>query len=398
MELTNSRAFYRVDDTTLRLAIVKSQGSDKHWTAIDHPVVSAFEKMTDVDKYLASREYLKSINKDFWDKCAEVESELVEGLVTIREDFGKIPAKDWISLLKLYASFCITGGNSDLEVGGLIISNLDTKQLRIVIPQQVVTKASVDWSITSEGLNSKTSLRFLDGEELSYTDFKEKWSLVGITHSHNTMFTSPSGVDDRYEVGTKAKPLPTGVHLLVGSFANYQNYETVVPIYDVFSSVSHGGVRYQVQNRYEIIEEFEERDWIKYTFNPVVLDLISTKTPVVVNKKYVFPTPSNLQIKKSNTALDAYQLKMDGLEDLWLTSDNTTKAAKTLLLSNAYGLLTDIISFLVDDLGEDIKDVQEEIDSVFPEDTKSNFYPYLQEEPLEDFPIGFSDPFHWSDR
>jgi len=350
--LTKSRVF-SVDPEkpkSIKVSAVKSE-DNQVYVSLDHPVVMGFEPLTPQEQILANTEYLQAIDKNFWDTINKAPKDTITKAITLKEDFIKIPSSDWVALIKLYADFCKTN-SSELEVGGLIICNKTTKELRIVIPEQVVTKASIDWSI-SKTANKK--IYFLDGTELPYVDLKSQWDFMGMTHSHNTMFTSPSGTDDMFELGTTSKPLPTGLHILVGSFSAYENYEFVPPKYDVFASISHLGHRHRIEDLSKIIDLPDEQEYLLHTFAPEVLKVITTYTYKTTYTAGSFPAYSPIGLPPSKPAypsfsqadkreqrdivrLDLMENDMGGLEHLERTS-RQNKAARSLVKRAAHDLL-----------------------------------------------------------
>lgn len=395
MTLTNSRAFDKTSDTNLKLTAVKS--TDKtFFVPIDHPCVLGFEPMTLTDRLQANDEYLNAINQNFWDKIPEIDKSKISGTVQVRNDFTKIPASDWAALIKLYSYFCAdTSTGSDLEVGGLIICNNDTKELRIAIPTQTVTKASVDWSITGNNITSNKKIFFLDGEELEYDDFKENWHLIGITHSHNTMFTSPSATDDQYEVGTKQKPLPTGIHILCGSFKNFvgpkpsdPTYQYVEPDYEVYASVSHLGERFKIANIGELIDLPSETEYIMNDFEEDILKIITVPKPKPITKyvspKKTYKSPGTTSFyypaqRGPSQADKVFQDRLGRLDDIGAdltgikhlsTARHKSKEASQFVVRSAYDLLDELIEFLYNDLVQEPQEIFEAISNRFDDDVE----------------------------
>lgn len=344
MELSSSRVFEIKNNKTLSLRAIKSD-KNRYYVGIDHPVVLGYEPMTECSRLEASTEYLDAVNKNFWEEALESSEDLIHMAVGLSDNFIKMPASDWVNLIKLYSYFCEKG--SGLEVCGLLICRNSDKQVRVVIPEQVVTKVSVDWSLKDKS----SKIYFLDGEELPKDEYEKNWSLLGITHSHNTMFTSPSGTDDTYEVGTIDSPLPTGVHILVGSFSNFDDWKNSEPAYEVYSSISHLGRRYRIESLDSLREFPNETEYCMNSFDEVILDLITTPK-AVASKKFIAP-----KITKKSRKLDLLEEKSDSLRNLLPASPSAEK----FLIDEAYGLLDEVALFLHEELGESIQDI---VDSV----------------------------------
>ena len=247
MTFTSSRAFRKQGPDKLLKTVIKSSNA-KYWVPIDHPVVNGFGQLDLDGQVQANRELLQSINLDFWADLPENLEKAIKSTVSLNlSNFKPIPVSDWVSLIKLYSAFCVKAEtNQELEVGGLIIVNRQDNQLRVVIPEQKVTKASVDWSILGKNITDRKKIFFLDGTPISYEELKADWDILGVTHSHNTMGAFPSGVDDRCEISdSKGKECPTGVHILVGSFSQFANYANEEPNYEVYASISHLAQRHK---------------------------------------------------------------------------------------------------------------------------------------------------------
>ena len=379
--LTPSRFFNISNNTSKSLEIVGLKDpTGNYYTPIQHPAILAYENMSSKDRLDASTEFLEAKNSNFWNSVPEISAESINSLVQVRTDFPKILKSDWIRLIKLYAFECETQ-RAELEVGALISYHRKTHTTRILVPEQTVTKASVDWAISS----SKT-LKFLDGTDLPYEEYKAEWDFLGMTHSHNTMFTSPSSVDDTFEVGTPAKPLPTGVHILVGSFSSYSMYEEIQPNFEVYPSVSHAGRRYKVGNLSELVElDISEKDWVTYTFDESVLSLIHTIKTYSHNtyQKPSYGTP------KYSFGMTKIKKKVEALKDLSAIypTDNT----REFLATQAYDVLEELLGILATDLGEDTLNILDVVES------NLDFVPEKSNSVDLGFPLGFEDPFFVGD-
>jgi hypothetical protein len=81
-----------------------------------------------------------------------------------------------------------------------LLSAEKTKQLDFAIPEQKVTSGSIDWNMLGKNLDLKKKVYFLDGSFVTAAELLDQYDIMGITHSHNVLFTSPSSTDDRYEI------------------------------------------------------------------------------------------------------------------------------------------------------------------------------------------------------
>ena len=388
MTFTDSRAFQKVEgeSNTLRTSVFKGDKGG-YYVSIDHPVISGFSKLDSDAVFTANREYLQSINRDFWAKLPELPEDGLKKTVAIKENLQPISKEDWIALIKLYSAFCQKAGNNrqELEVGGLLVCHKKTKQIRIVIPQQRVTKASVDWSILGQNLTTEKKIFFLDGTPVTYTQLKTEWDVLGVTHSHNTMFTSPSGTDDTCEVRDSKGILPTGLHILVGSFKEYSTFKNLEPKYEVYASIAHLGHRSRVEAWEGLVEEYTKEDWENNTFDDKVLQAITIPTykvpsynippkrktyftPVRTVQKYSgYPSYSGKAPQKGNypkytefvnPSVPSYRDTQKGAQNL--ASDN-------IVTESAFDMLRTTLDFLYFAMQEDPAAIAEVVRDYFSE-------------------------------
>lgn len=399
---TNSRAFLKVDKSTLRPVVIKTDKVN-FFVPLDHPAVVGYSLLSPEEKFQASQELLQAQNLDFWSKLPEYNDTQVKNTVQLRNDFQKIPKSDWIRLIKLYAHFC--GDSSfaqELEVGALLVIHRETRQLRVVVPEQKVTKASVDWSILGSNIKDEKKLRFLTGEEITYGDLKKDYDNLGITHSHNTMFTSPSGTDDSYEVSHQGKSCPTGVHILVGSFKNFTAYKRKEPTYDVYPSISHLGQRFKIEELSSLVEEYTTEDWLKYDFDEIILGGITQQvyTYQAPAKKYPQIPPRNYSSYSGKNQTDKWALdkRLEGLNYLYESLKNKThKGANDVLVEQTYKSLEDALDLLYFGLGEDAVVIQEKVVDYFRElGEVDEIDDFPSDEIIEKTIKDYRDPFHYS--
>lgn len=430
---TSSRAF-KISEDKLTTSVIKTETS--YYVPIDHPVVAAFVPLDQEGQIQASRELLQSKNIDFWSQLAELPEKTVKSTVDIQNDFKPVPKEDWISLIKLYAAFCQKAGSQkELEVGGLLLVNREDKQLRVVIPEQTVTKASVSWQILGKNLNDRKKIFFLDGTQLSYEDFKENWDLLGVTHSHNTMTAVPSGVDDTCEVSERGKDCPTGIHVLVGEFKDFSDYTATEPKYTVYSSISHLGKRYRLEAWESLVEDYNASDWLNATFSDKVLT--SIRVPAIQTYRPFYKKPANnktfgpvttysgfpraTQRPKDYTGKAApgnnnysklwnHQRAVDGLNHLFSWQRNQShQGADDILLDSAYETLESVLDFLYHAMLEDPESVAERVRDYFSEmgevvnvdlDSPDNSFPTDNEiaNLVQEDLSTIQDPFYVSDE
>ncbi len=394
---TPSRVFVKVDDNSLRPAAIRAKDSG-YFVPVNHKVVSGFTPLTPAEQLQASRELLQAQSMDFWATLPELEKKDIVSLVQLSDNFKPIPKEEWIALIKLYSEFCCdTSFGNELEVGALIIVHRETSQLRIVVPEQKVTKTSVDWSITGKSINDQKKIRFLNGDLISFQDLKKDWDILGISHSHNTMFTSPSAVDNKYEVGTEKDYCPTGVHILVGSFKNYDGYKDEEPEYSIYASISHLGRRTKIEEGIEaLVEPYTKEDWKAWTFHADVLKGISkavvsyvapARKPIATynpgfnsyyysksTRKKGFPTTAQNPYagpKAPGKSRAAQKWNLDrtvqSLQHLYHSSDKNHQGAFDILEDNGKSTLREILEFLYYNIELEASEIMEEVHDYFSE-------------------------------
>ena len=356
MSFTQSRAFIK-QDNNLTPAIVKHKG--EYHTLFNHPIIQGLSPMTPLDRVQASIEMLEERQANFWKEAPQIDEKEFKSFVSIKESgFKKIKAQDWVALLKLYSHFCQSPQfKSNLEVGALIVINRETQQLDFAIPEQKVTSGSIDWNMLGKNLDLKKKVYFLDGSFVTAAELMDNYDIMGITHSHNVLFTSPSSTDDKYEIKDKDGICPSGVFILVGSFKNFQDWENKIPEYQVYTSIGHEGQRYQIQVE-DLVEPFTQEDWQAWTFDRSILGAItvgsswsssSSSAWTKAKSKYAVNPTTKVQ-KKLNT----YQSSFEGLEQLEASRGETRKEQTTSVLKEAaFALFENVVDLLFMELDED---------------------------------------------
>jgi hypothetical protein len=120
----------------------------------------------------------------------------------LHDDPPVIPAELWSAWIKL--AFHFVKGENGVEVGARIMRHAEHHdQWRFLIPRQLVDGASVEVASTDNAID------LLSGEVVA-TYPPEDWVSFGSTHSHNTMSSFFSPVDDSTELGDP------GLHIVIG--------------------------------------------------------------------------------------------------------------------------------------------------------------------------------------
>lgn len=305
MSYTPSRFFEVVDGNKLKIVAAKTAAG--YYTKMDHPVLAGFIPADEEEINLANREYLQAVNQDFWKSVPEADEQAVKKAIVLKKDLNPLLKEDWIRLIKLYSHFCslpATEFDQQLEAGCLFVVENSTLRLRVLIPKQEVSKVVFKWSTVNDFLNKTTqpTLMFLDGTSLSFKDFQDNYTLLGVNHSHNTMRAFPSHTDDTCEVkDAKGKFMPSGFHMILGGFSGFQDWENVEPDYEIYASLAHLGIRQVYQDWMSLIEEYNAEDWKSITFDKKVLDLITKPKPVYTNNWWRRkPAPKTPQTSNSS--------------------------------------------------------------------------------------------------
>jgi hypothetical protein len=163
--------------------------------------------------------------------------------IEVDANFPKIEATELCRLLKLYQHYCNGFKNRPtLEVGVLLFYNPTLNKIKFLLPNQTVSGASWDWNIQGNKpiLFLDPAFNPVDGSFLNIEQIQQSgWEHIGTSHSHNTIASrwsnGPTG-DYKNQAGSKEKPLPPMLHLLVYAMKNYQTEE--MPEFSFLSSVN----------------------------------------------------------------------------------------------------------------------------------------------------------------
>lgn len=138
--------------------------------------------------------------------------------VSLLDGFPGVALTEMQRLLKFYNHYAqgLTP-NSQLEAGTHLVYFKDKNVLKFVVPDQVVSVGRWDWKI-----NDTKKMVFLDpdynipGVDITLPVIRGMGGiLVGDSHSHNTINCTWSEADFTYQAGSKEKPLPPQLHLLI---------------------------------------------------------------------------------------------------------------------------------------------------------------------------------------
>jgi hypothetical protein len=163
--------------------------------------------------------------------------------IEVDANFPKIEAEELCRLLKLYQHYCKGFKNRPtLEVGLLLFYNQTLNKIKFLIPNQTVSGGSWDWNIEGNKpiLFLDPAFNPADGGFLNIEQIQASgWEHIGTSHSHNTInctwSNGPTG-DYKNQAGSKEKPLPPMLHLLVYAMKNYST--EAMPGFSFLSSVN----------------------------------------------------------------------------------------------------------------------------------------------------------------
>ncbi len=168
-------------------------------------------------------------------------------------NFPRLPAELWTALIKLYRYCCTNlehGPNQEVSVR-LLRSETDASQWKVIVPIQSVSSVSV----RAHDFNHAVDL--LSGEE--YSSFPpEGWLSAGSSHSHNSMSTFFSAVDDGSELDDP------GLHFVVGHIRPTEQTQSIL------ASIVQKYNRYIVPTE-SVVDTTELED---VTFHPNVIKYI----------------------------------------------------------------------------------------------------------------------------
>jgi hypothetical protein len=178
----------------------------------------------------------------------------------LKPDIHKIPPELWSRWVKL-CFYYVDKVTSSVEVSIRILrSEEDPSQYRFLVPRQKVSGASVRVDSFDEAIDIET------GEEITQYP-PSGWIPVGSSHSHNTMPSFFSGIDDRYELGDP------GIHLVVGGIKVSDNRYTIA------ASVVGGGRRFEVE--YDNLIDATPVSGVN--FHPKVIDYVDYTSPLALS-------------------------------------------------------------------------------------------------------------------
>lgn len=176
----------------------------------------------------------------------------------IKKDFNKIPADLWQRWVQL-CFHCCDKVNSTTEVTcRFLVSETDPSKWRICIPPQKVNGGLAKADVFDDSIDIET------GENIPSWP-PEGWLPVGSSHSHNTMYPSPSPTDDGSELGEP------GLHIIIGSI------NLTTRRYGIYCSVTANQRRFRIE--YEEVLNSEALEEI--SFHPEVLKNIQLFTYTV---------------------------------------------------------------------------------------------------------------------
>lgn len=214
--------------------------------------------------------------------------------IEVDADFPKIEAEELCRLLKLYQYYCNGLKNKPtLEVGVLLFYNQTLNKIKFLIPNQVVSGASWDWNIEGSKpiLFLDSAFNPVEGSFLNIEQIQASgWEHIGTSHSHNTIASrwssGPTG-DYKNQAGSKEKPLPPMLHLLVYAMSNYQTGE--MPGFSFLSSVNVLGDLIDI-NPSLLIEnkevDYQTVDWIGGEVAEKLAKIVVYQAPRTVYQGY----------------------------------------------------------------------------------------------------------------
>lgn len=240
--------------------------------------------------------------------------------IEVDADFPKIEVAELYRLLKLYQYYCNGFKNRPtLEVGVLLFYNPTLNKIKFLLPNQTVSGVSWDWSIASEKpiLFLDPLFNPVDGSFLNIEQIQASgWEHIGTSHSHNTIASrwsnGPTG-DYKNQAGSKEKPLPPMLHLLVYAMSNYQTDE--MPGFSFLSSVNVLGDLIDL-NPSLVLEDsnldYKSVSWIGGEVAEKLAKIAVYQAPKTTYSGYYqsghyYNSANNYQVKKSNdtTIVDA---------------------------------------------------------------------------------------------
>lgn len=219
----------------------------------------------------------------------------------LNPNIHKIPADVWSRWVKL-CFYYVDKVTSSVEVSIRILRSAeDPSKYRMLVPRQKVSGASVRVDSFDEAIDIET------GEEITQYP-PAGWIPVGSSHSHNTMPSFFSGIDDKYELGDP------GIHLVVGDV----NVNAMK--YTIAASVVGSGRRFEMPYSNLI----DATPVSSVDFHPKVIDYVDYTSPLTTTTTTTTGTYTSWSKKVSKYYNDTsdYNNYQDWLEKVYGVSSN----------------------------------------------------------------------------
>ena len=268
----------------------------------------------------------------------------------LNPDIHKLPAELWTRWVKL-CFYYVDKVTSSVEVSIRILrSTEDASKYRMLVPRQKVSGASVRVDSFDDAIDIET------GEEITQYP-PDGWIPVGSSHSHNTMPSFFSGIDDKYELGDP------GIHLVVGGI-NVTGLK-----YTIAASVVGNGRRFEVA----FSDLIDATPISGVEFHPKVIDYVDYSTPIfnstVKSSHSASIVPWKKKVSKEGDDTNSYKEWMkqaygDGTDDYsdpYFYSDGTyssfnskanTRTGTAVMMWEIEDLINDYISQNQDDVNK----------------------------------------------
>ena len=268
----------------------------------------------------------------------------------LNPDVHKLPAELWTRWVKL-CFYYVDKVTSSVEVSIRILrSTEDASKYRMLVPRQKVSGASVRVDSFDDAIDIET------GEEITQYP-PDGWIPVGSSHSHNTMPSFFSGIDDKYELGDP------GIHLVVGGI-NVTGLK-----YTIAASVVGNGRRFEVA----FSDLIDATPISGVEFHPKVIDYVDYSTPVYASTFKPAHSASTVPWKKKVSKVgddthsyqewmrQSYGEGMDEYSDPYFYSDGTyssfnskanTRTGTAVMMWEIEDLINDYISQNQDDVNK----------------------------------------------
>jgi len=258
----------------------------------------------------------------------------------------KLPAELWTRWVKL-CFYYVDKVTSSVEVSIRILRSVeDASKYRMLVPRQKVSGASVRVDSFDVAIDIET------GEEITQYP-PDGWIPVGSSHSHNTMPSFFSGIDDKYELGDP------GIHLVVGGI-NVSGLK-----YTIAASVVGSGRRFEVP----FTDLIDATPVSGVEFHPKVIDYVDYTTPVHTSTYKSTHAgsivPWKKKVSKDDDVTNSYQEWMrqaygdttDDYCDPHFYSDGTYSSAKTYTRTGTAVMMWEIEDLISDYINQNQDDV-----------------------------------------